>query len=140
MEMLLGFYDADGDGKLTQVELDSGRSGQLATYDSDGDQQLTLEEYEALWHEAMRSFMVDRFQQLDEDGDGVVTLVEYTEPMSNLVAHKDRNGRRDDTGGEVLSECPRGETPVHLEEHFEKGDPEDYEWYKTQESARGKHL
>ncbi|MEM7223058.1 MAG: hypothetical protein AAF495_08785 [Pseudomonadota bacterium] len=92
MGMMLEFYDADGDGKLTQVELDNGRSEQLVTFDTDGDQQLTLEEYEALWLDAMRSRMVDRFQHLDEDGDGVVTLVEYTEPMSDLVARKDRNG------------------------------------------------
>ena len=92
MGALLEFYDADGDGKLTQAELDSGRSEQHAAFDSDGDRQLSLEEYEALWLEAMRSRMVDRFQHLDEDGDGLVTVVEYTEPLSDLVARKDRNG------------------------------------------------
>ena len=91
-ETMLEIYDNDGDGKLTQAEIDNGRAERLAEFDGDGDQALDLEEYQALWLDSMNARMVDRFQHLDEDGDGTVTLAEFTEHTENIVARKDRNG------------------------------------------------
>ena len=84
-------YDADKDGKLTQAEIDEGRAAQVTRFDADGDGALSLQEYEGLWLEAMRARMVDRFQALDEDGDGVVTQSEFAEPFARLVTFMDRN-------------------------------------------------
>ena len=39
----------------------------------------------------MRARMVDRFQSLDEDGDGAVTLEEFQAPFAGAVAFMDRN-------------------------------------------------
>lgn len=91
-ERLLESYDSNEDGKLTQAEIDGVRAERLARFDSDGDGSLTLQEYEALWLDAMRERMVDRFQSHDDDGDGRVTAEEFGERFSNLVARRDRDG------------------------------------------------
>ena len=100
--MLIERFDSDGDGSVSQVEIDGVRAARLAEFDTDGDGQLSIAEYEALWLDAMRERMVDKFQAHDNDGDGQVTVEEFTERMSRLVEMRDRNGdgvlNRDDTG------------------------------------------
>ena len=91
-ERLLQTYDSNEDGKLTQAEIDGVRSERLASFDANGDGQLNLQEYEALWLDAMRERMVDRFQRHDDDGDGQVTAEEFGERFSRMVARHDRNG------------------------------------------------
>ena len=88
---MLRSLDADGDGKLTQAEIDEGRASKHAEFDADGDQALTLEEFEVLWRDAMREQMVDRFQNLDDDGDAVITLEEFQAPFAGAVSLMDRN-------------------------------------------------
>ena len=89
---LMATFDSDGDGRLTQAEIDTYRGDRLAKFDRDGNGGLNLSEYQALWLAAMRERMVDRFQDLDADGDGVVTAEEFKRPYANLVRHMDRNG------------------------------------------------
>ena len=91
-ERLLETYDSNEDGKLTQAEIDGVRAERLASFDGNGDGQLNLQEYEALWLDAMRERMVDRFQRHDDDGDGQVTAEEFGERVSRMVARLDRNG------------------------------------------------
>ncbi len=85
-------FDTDGDGRVTQAEIDKFRGDRLAKFDTDGNGSLTLSEYQKLWLAAMREKMVDRFQDLDADGDAVVTTEEFKRPFANLVRHMDRNG------------------------------------------------
>ena len=85
-------FDTDGNGRVTQAEIDEFRGNRLAKFDTDGSGGLTLSEYEALWLAAMREKMVDRFQDLDADGDAVVTTEEFKRPYANLVRHLDKNG------------------------------------------------
>ncbi len=70
-------FDTDGNGRVTQAEIDEFRGNRLTKFDTDGDGGLTLSEYEALWLAAMREKMVDRFQDLDADGDAMVTTKEF---------------------------------------------------------------
>lgn len=84
-------YDTNGDGRLTQAEINEARRARLAEFDSDGDGSLTLEEYQALWLDAMRERMVDRFQDRDADGDGKVTGEEFAAPFDSIVRFMDRN-------------------------------------------------
>jgi Ca2+-binding EF-hand superfamily protein len=91
MEMLLETYDANGDGGVTQEEIDSVRAARLSEFDTDQDSQLNLEEYQALWLDAMRERMVDQFQRHDDDGDGVVTAEEFGQDLANIVDRRDRN-------------------------------------------------
>jgi EF hand len=84
-------FDANDDGKLSQEEIDTARGARFTKFDGDSDQALTLAEYQDLWLEAMRERMVDRFQQLDADGDGRVTTEEFQRPFAKTVRRMDRN-------------------------------------------------
>ncbi len=46
---LMETYDTDGDGVVTQDEIDGARAAELAEFDADGDGMLSLEEYQELW-------------------------------------------------------------------------------------------
>jgi len=85
-------FDVDQDGRVTQVEIDQVRQERLAAFDQNNDGSLTLEEYQALWLDAMHARMVDRFQELDEDGDAIVTVEEVVGPFDSMVERMDRNG------------------------------------------------
>lgn len=85
-------FDTNQDGRLTQAEIDQARQSRLAEFDQDGDGSLTLEEYQALWMDAMRERMVRRFQAHDADGDAIVTVEEFGSPFDRMVLRFDRNG------------------------------------------------
>ncbi len=85
-------FDANGDGQLTQAEIDAFRANRLAAFDANNDGKLSLEEYQALWLDAYRERMVDEFQRHDDDGDAMVTVEEFNEPFANMVARRDANG------------------------------------------------
>lgn len=89
---LLERFDANGDGAVTQAEIDQVRAGRFSTSDTNGDSALTLDEYQALWLDLMRERMVDSFQELDADGDGRITAAEYDRPFASMVNRLDRNG------------------------------------------------
>ena len=90
-ERLFEAFDANQDGRLTQAEVDQARQAKLAEFDANGDGSLSLEEYQALWLDAMRERMVDQFQAHDNDGDGLVTVEEFGERYDSLVQRLDRN-------------------------------------------------
>ncbi len=50
--------DADGDGKITQAEIDKVRNERLGNHDRDGDGNLSLEEFAGVWHETTRPLTV----------------------------------------------------------------------------------
>lgn len=101
---MLTTFDTDGDGRVTQAEIDDFRSGRLAKFDTDGNGSLTLSEYEALWLAAMREKMVDRFQDLDADDDGVVTAEEFKRPYATLARHMGRANDDDMSGAQEETE------------------------------------
>ena len=83
--------DTNGDGKLTQAEIDKFRNDRHAAHDADGDGKLSLEEFAGLWHETTRPLTVRAFQMLDTDGDAVVTRAEYDRPLAGIVERLDRD-------------------------------------------------
>ena len=88
---ILQSIDADGDGKLTQAEIDRVRNDRHSAHDADGDGSLGLEEFAGLWHETTHPLTVRAFQMLDADGDAVVTRAEYDRPLAGIVERLDRN-------------------------------------------------
>ena len=90
-ERLLESFDSNNDGQLTQAEVDQARRDRLAQFDTDKDGQLTLQEYQALWLDAMHGRMVAQFQSLDDDGDAVVTTEEFIAPFGKVIRRLDRN-------------------------------------------------
>jgi Ca2+-binding EF-hand superfamily protein len=105
-------YDADGDGSVSQAEVDEWRASRLREFDADGDGQLSLDEYQALWLDAMRERMVDQFQEHDDDGDGQVTVEEFGERTSRMVMMRDRN-EDDVLNAEDAGHRGRGDGPRH---------------------------
>jgi Ca2+-binding EF-hand superfamily protein len=102
----MGFFehfDANQDGRITQAEVDEVRRSQLTEFDQNGDGSLALEEYQALWLDAMRERMVDRFQAHDDDGDGMVTVEEFGERFDRMVSRLDDN----DDGAVTVDEMSR---------------------------------
>lgn len=89
---MLEMFDANNDGKVTQDEIDTTRQTRFKTFDKDGDGTLSLDEFQALWLDTMREHMVDRFQDLDADGDAKVTTAEFGRQLAHMVQFMDRNG------------------------------------------------
>lgn len=83
--------DADGDGKLTQAEIDKLRNDRHAAHDANGDGDLDLGEFAELWHETTHPLTVRAFQMLDTDGDAIITRAEYDRPLAGIVARLDRD-------------------------------------------------
>ena len=102
---LFDAVDTDGDGKLTQAEIDRLRNERHAAHDADGDGNLSLGEFAGLWHETTRPLTVRAFQMLDTDGDAVVTRAEYDRPLAGIVERLDRDG----DGGLSLRDARHGD-------------------------------
>ena len=93
MGAMMEAFDADGDGTTSPDELRAALQAQLAEYDADGDGTLSLGEFETLHAAMTRAVTVDRFQALDNDGDGRVTADEITAPadrMARMQARRDQ--------------------------------------------------
>ena len=101
-QQMMERYDADKDGKLTQAEIDQNRTQWHGEFDADKNASLSLDEFRALWLKARGEMIVREFQFFDADGNGQVTLEEYRQPLSGMVAMRDRNGDG------VLSQEDRG--------------------------------
>jgi EF hand len=78
--------DADGDGLVSEDEAHGKLQAMHADADANGDGALSLEEFSGLHEEMTRMLMVDRFQHLDADGDGMVTAGEMTAPADRMSA------------------------------------------------------
>ena len=90
--MLMETFDTDGDGRITQVEIDAVRDQRFAAFDGNKDGTLSLEEYKLLWVDAMQRSMVRQFQAQDEDGNAALTPEEFRDRFARMVARMDRNG------------------------------------------------
>ena len=84
--------DADGDGAITQAEIDAFRAAEVARADAGGDGGLDIAEFETLYREYTRPAMVDVFQDLDENGDGTVDAAEMDARFGDVVERLDRDG------------------------------------------------
>jgi hypothetical protein len=92
VERVLETFDRTGEGRVGQADIDAVRAERHAAFDVDGSGSLALDEYQALWLDAMRERMVRAFQRLDVDGDGQVTPAEFQRPFERSVARLDVDG------------------------------------------------
>lgn len=89
---LFDAVDADGDRTVTDGEIAAYRAGKLAEIDTSGDGALSIGEFDTLYRELTRWRMVDMFQDLDEDGDGVISAAEMDKRIDRMMERMDRNG------------------------------------------------
>jgi len=76
-----------GQQMMGMMMQNGGMPGAMMTgFDADGDGKLSIEEFESLHSATIRGSMVDRFQALDADGDGVVTETEMKEMTDKVGA------------------------------------------------------
>lgn len=88
---LITRIDTDGNGAITQAEIDAFRAAQLAAADVSKDGALSVDEFETIYQEFVRPRMVDAFQDLDADGDGAVTTTELDARFGSIVERMDQN-------------------------------------------------
>lgn len=91
-QQLFAAVDADGDGAITQAEIDAFLAAQVTQADTDADGALALDEFAPVYFEQLRPRMVDAFQRLDADGSGEVTAEELDTRFGAVVERLDRNG------------------------------------------------
>lgn len=91
MQRMLDHYDANGDGVLGVDEAKAARAAQFKKFDKNSDGTLDLTEYQALWNDAMRERMVDRFQSHDNDGDGNISEADFSKRFDRMMTWMDRN-------------------------------------------------
>ncbi len=100
--------DADGDGRVTPEELRARLGTLLEKYDTDRNGALSLGEFARLHADLMRETMVDRFQFLDDDGDGAVTASEIVKPAILL----ERMQAMMSASGAAMPQAGMGGTPA----------------------------
>ncbi|MDM7458695.1 MAG: EF-hand domain-containing protein [Paracoccus sp. (in: a-proteobacteria)] len=77
--------DADGDGTVTEAEMEAGMIALHAKHDADGDGTLSSEEFAAMV-KTMDGPAADRpFAMLDADGDGQISVEEMTFPAQMMA-------------------------------------------------------
>ena len=89
---MIGTVDTDGDGMVSQAEINQALDTRVAAHDANGDSSLGLEEFASLWYESTHPLTVHTFQRLDTDGDGAITGEELDTLFANIVARLDRDG------------------------------------------------
>lgn len=89
--------DRDGDGAIAQQELDDECLRTYAGYDRDDDGKVTPRERDAAGagHSAMGGFVKQHWQEVDADGDELVTALEIRATAQSMFdrADRDRDGR-----------------------------------------------
>jgi hypothetical protein len=117
MEMFERF-DTNSDGRVTKDEIEITRQAMFGGADGNNDSMLTLDEFEGLWLDHLRPRMVDKFQKLDNDGDGQVTETEFAKPMDRVAGWLDKN----DDGVIEMKELKRGHFGGHDDDDDEDDD------------------
>lgn len=90
--------DTNGDGAVTQAELDALRESRFAEFDANGDGSVTLEEFTARAQVRSAERATAMFERLDADGDGVLSRdVLETQgrgrgDRGNIIARLDTDG------------------------------------------------
>lgn len=97
-------FDVNGDGAITQEEVDEVTSTQFSGIDADNSNGINLEEFRAEFAMRSNDRSIRVFQRLDRDGDGMVTTEEFTKVTDRLFSRLDR----DDNGELEMRRGQRG--------------------------------
>ena len=122
---MMGHYDANGDGKVSFAEFDSGRNDQFMDMDNDSDQALTPAEIDAYMQQRMSQWQgqggagggghhheqggdwqkkrADDFARSDTNHDGKMSLTEYKAASASRFKDMDSNHDGFVDAGEVAA-------------------------------------
>ncbi|WP_417669415.1 EF-hand domain-containing protein [Roseibium sp.] len=89
---LLGQFDLNEDGVITQAEIDEAVAARFAEADSNSDGHVDLTEFKFGFAERTKDMQVRAFQRLDADGDGTVTIDEFNTMSDRMFSRLDRDG------------------------------------------------
>ncbi len=71
-------------GSMSDMPMDAMMRSRMGEFDGDSDGGLSLDEFESLHGAMLHGRMVDRFQHLDADGDGIVSETEIDDAGSRM--------------------------------------------------------
>lgn len=88
-------FDTDGDGQITEAEVEALKAEKFAEADANGDGGLTMAEIEA-YKEAERAKRIEArkqamFERRDTDGNGVISIDEFETRGTPMFDHVDAN-------------------------------------------------
>ncbi|EYD75487.1 EF hand domain protein [Rubellimicrobium mesophilum DSM 19309] len=110
--LALAIYDTDGDGRITQEEIEARKTARFAAADADGNGGLSAEELVAL-QEAIRleiqtAGAAERLARFDDNGDGLLQSEEIDARTPQLAPIFDRLDA-DNDGGITQEELDAGQ-------------------------------
>ncbi len=87
-------FDTDGDGRITQAEIDALRAARFAEVDTDGDNQVSRDEFIAHSAKQAAERAGGMFDRMDADGDGMLSrdMAEQRIPGRGILARLDTDG------------------------------------------------
>lgn len=113
--------DTDGDGALTQDEINAYIAGLVSSADADNSGTVSLEEFKTIWLEVTQRPMVRAFQFVDSDGSAEISEEETTALFGSIVQKMDRNddGKldRSDRGRGFGKRGPGGPGPRPMDDN-----------------------
>ena len=92
MVKILKEIDQNNDDAISREEVTIWQESQISNFDKNSDSEIDLSEFEGLWLKRSRNKMVNKFQNLDENGDGKVTIDELSERVNGIFDMLDDNG------------------------------------------------
>lgn len=105
---MIEMFDQNGDGSITQDEVNASVAERFAQADADKDGRVTLDEFKTYRLAEMQPMKVRAFQRIDRDGDGKVTRAEFDRVSERMFSRLDRDG---DGGLKHLPRGPEGRGP-----------------------------
>lgn len=91
LEQRFAELDADGDGSVTQAEIEAFRQARFERADKDGDGLLSQEEAMAEDERMSEEAAARRFAAMDKNGDGGLSPDEIGDPVMGMFERLDRN-------------------------------------------------
>ena len=91
-EHFIEMMDADGDGSVTQAEIDAKHAEKFAEFDANKDGKLSADEFAALEEARRKERHKAHFERMDADGDNAVSADEFGSRSSKMFERFDKNG------------------------------------------------